>query len=255
MPVRPLVCSADLPRLRAVQLQTAGYDAVIDLVPPGPALLSARGVHDDATAELALGLTIASLRGIDVAVRETGHWRQDTTAPQPGRQQRRDPRLRLDRPLGRRADAGLPGAWSPASRPSARDDDLVGRVVTADDVDWAAQHVVVVVLPLSDATRHVVDAAFLARLHDGALVVNVGRGPLLDTDAVLAEAGRLRFALDVTDPEPLPDDHPLWTAPGVLITPHIAGGTTAMLPRMAALVRDQLERLRDDRPLRNLVPR
>ncbi len=136
---------------------------------------------------------------------------------------------------------------------AARDDDLVGRVVTADDVDWAAQHVVVVVLPLSDATRHVVDAAFLARLSDGALVVNVGRGPLLDTDAVLAEAGRLRFALDVTDPEPLPEDHPLWTAPGVLVTPHIAGGTTAMLPRIAALVRDQLERLRDGRPLRNLV--
>ena len=91
--------------------------------------------------------------------------------------------------------------------------------MTAADVDWAAQHVVVVVLPLTDATRHVVDAAFLARLSDGALVVNVGRGPLLDTDAVIAEAGRLRFALDVTDPEPLPDGHPLWSAPGRLITP------------------------------------
>jgi len=138
---------------------------------------------------------------------------------------------------------------------SARDDDLVGRVVTSGEVDWAAQHVVVVVLPLNDATRHLVDAPFLARLSDGALVVNVGRGPLVDTDAVLAEAGRLRFALDVTDPEPLPDDHPLWTAPGVLVTPHIAGGTTAMLPRIAALVRDQVERLRDGRPLRNVVRR
>ncbi len=65
--------------------------------------------------------------------------------------------------------------------------------------------------------------------------MNVGRGPLLDTSAVIAEAGRLRFALDVTDPEPLPDGHPLWSAPGVMITPHVAGGTTAMLPRMAAL--------------------
>jgi phosphoglycerate dehydrogenase-like enzyme len=114
---------------------------------------------------------------------------------------------------------------------------------------------VVVVLPLNDATRHVVDATFLARLSDGALVVNVGRGPLLDTAAVLAEAGRLRFALDVTDPEPLPPDHPLWTAPEVLVTPHIAGGTTAMLPRMADLVRDQLTRLRDGRDLRNVVSR
>jgi phosphoglycerate dehydrogenase-like enzyme len=112
-----------------------------------------------------------------------------------------------------------------------------------------------VVLPLTAVTRHAVDAAFLARLQDGALVVNVGRGPVVDTEAVLGEAGRLTFALDVTDPEPLPDDHPLWAAPGVLITPHIAGGTTAMLPRMAALVRDQLERLRDGRPLRNVVSR
>ena len=88
-----------------------------------------------------------------------------------------------------------------------------------------------------------------------ALVVNVGRGPVVDPQAVLAEAGRLSFALDVTEPEPLPDDDPLWSAPGVLITPHIAGGTTAMLPRMAALVRDQLERLRDGEPLRNVVER
>jgi phosphoglycerate dehydrogenase-like enzyme len=242
------------PLLRAVQLQTAGYDAVLDLVPPSLDLMSARGVHDDATAELALGLTIASLRGIDVAVRETGHWRQDTT-----RRSLADSRVAIlgygsiGRAVAVRMLACQAQVTGVATTP--RDDDLVGRVVTDQDVDWAEQHVVVVVLPLSEATRHVVDAAFLARLPDGALVVNVGRGPLLDTEAVLAEAGRLRFALDVTDPEPLPDDHPLWTARGVLVTPHIAGGTTAMLPRMAALVRDQLERLRDGRPLRNLVSR
>jgi phosphoglycerate dehydrogenase-like enzyme len=242
------------PRLRAVQLQTAGYDAVLDLVPPSVDLLSARGVHDDATAELALGLTIASLRGIDVAVRETGHWRQDTT-----RRSLADSNVvvlgygSIGRAVARRMLACQADVTGVAT--SSRDDDLVGRVMTDAEVDWAAQHVVVVVLPLAEATRHVVDAPFLARLSDGALVVNVGRGPLLDTAAVLAEAGRLRFALDVTDPEPLPDGHPLWSAPGVLITPHIAGGTTAMLPRMAALVRDQLERYRDGRPLRNVVDR
>jgi phosphoglycerate dehydrogenase-like enzyme len=244
----------ELPRLRAVQLQTAGYDSVVDLVPPGIDLLSARGVHDDATAELALGLTIASLRGIDDAVRGAGHWSQDTT-----RRSLADSNVAvlgygsIGRAIAQRmlaCEARVTGVAT-----SARDDDLVGRVVTSGDVDWSAQDVTVVVLPLTEATRHVVDAAFLSGLHDGALVVNVGRGALLDTDAVLAEAGRLRFALDVTDPEPLPDDHPLWTAPGVLITPHIAGGTTAMLPRMAALVRDQLERLRDGRSLRNVVER
>jgi phosphoglycerate dehydrogenase-like enzyme len=243
-----------LPELRVVQLQTAGYDGVPELVPDGVLLASARGVHDDATAELALGLTIASLRGIDVAVREAGSWHQDTR-----RRSLADSRVAIlgygsiGRAVAERMLACKAVVTGVAT--TAREDDLVGQVVPAADVDWAAQHVVVVVLPLSEATRQVVDAAFLARLSDGALVVNVGRGPLLDTEAVLAEAGRLRFALDVTDPEPLPEGHPLWTAPGVLVTPHIAGGTTAMLPRIAALVRDQLERLRDGRPLRNLVER
>jgi phosphoglycerate dehydrogenase-like enzyme len=243
-----------MPRLRVVQLQTAGYDGLLELTPDRVALANARGVHDDATAELTLGLTIASMRGIDVAVREAGSWRQDTS-----RRSLADSFVvvlgygSIGRAVAARMLACRARVTGVAS--AARDDDLVGRVVTADEVDWSAQHVVVVVLPLNDGTRHVVDATFLARLSDDALVVNVGRGPLLDTDAVLAEAGRLRFALDVTDPEPLPPDHPLWTAPGVLVTPHIAGGTTAMLPRMADLVRDQLTRLRDGRPLRNVVER
>ena len=242
----------ELPALAVVQTQTAGVDGIAELMPDGVLLANARGVHDDATAELALGLTLASLRGIDEAVRSHGQWQ----------------RARVFRSLadshvtvlgygsiGRALASRLLacGAVVTAVASAPREDDLVGRVVTAADVDWAAQHVVVVVLPLTDATRHVVDATFLARLSDDALVVNVGRGPLLDTAAVIAEAGRLRFALDVTDPEPLPDGHPLWSAPGVIITPHVAGGTTAMLPRMAALLRDQLTRYVAGQPLRNLV--
>jgi len=242
----------ELPALAVVQTQTAGVDGIVELVPDGVLLANARGVHDDATAELALGLTIASLRGIDRAVRENGHWGEG-----PEQRSLADSNVAvlgygsIGRAIAERLLACRARVTAVASEP--RDDDLVGRVVTASGVDWSAQHAVVVVLPLTDATRHVVDAAFLARLSDGALVVNVGRGPLLDTGAVLAEAGRLRFALDVTDPEPLPDGHPLWSAPGVLITPHVAGGTTAMLPRMAALLRDQLTRYVAGEPLRNLV--
>jgi phosphoglycerate dehydrogenase-like enzyme len=245
-----------LASLAVVQTQTAGVDGIAERVPDGVLLCNARGVHDDATAELALGLTLASLRGIDVAARSHGHW-PGWRERGPEQRSLADSRVAvlgygsIGRALAVRLLAC--GARVTAVATSPRTDDLVGAVVTPADVDWAAQHVVIVVLPLTESTRHVVDASFLARLSDGTLVVNVGRGPLLDTSAVIAEAGRLRFALDVTDPEPLPDGHPLWSAPGVLITPHVAGGTTAMLPRMAALLRSQLTAYVSGQPLRNVV--
>jgi phosphoglycerate dehydrogenase-like enzyme len=100
-----------------------------------------------------------------------------------------------------------------------------------------------------------VDAEFLSRMRDGALLVNVARGPVVDTDALVAElrAGRLSAALDVTDPEPPPPDHPLWSAPGVLMSPHVGGNTSAFLPRATRLVRDQLERYVSGEPLANVV--
>ena len=115
----------------------------------------------------------------------------------------------------------------------------------------------IVGVPLTDATTGLVDDAFLAALPDGALVVNIARGKVADTDAILDHAtrGRLRFALDVTDPEPLPQGHPLFALPNVLISPHVGGASTAMMPRMARLVRTQIERmLRGDEPL-NVVLR
>ena len=109
--------------------------------------------------------------------------------------------------------------------------------------------VVILIVPLTSATRGMVDAAFLARMRDGALLVNVARGPVVDTDALLAEcaSGRLRAALDVTDPEPLPADHPLWRTDGVLISPHVGGNTTAFLPRARRLVAEQVQRHRAGR--------
>jgi phosphoglycerate dehydrogenase-like enzyme len=100
-----------------------------------------------------------------------------------------------------------------------------------------------------------VDAAFLARMRDGALLVNVARGAVVDTDALLGElsTGRLQAALDVTDPEPLPADHPLWRAPGLLLTPHVGGNTSAFLPRALRLVREQLRRHVAGEPLANIV--
>lgn len=234
----------ELRGLRVVQLQSAGYDGVAERLPDGITLCNATGVHDDATAEHAIGLVLASLRGIPEAVRGHGHWQ-----PMPGRRSLADAHVlvlgygSIGRALAERLLPMRTTITAVASR--RRDDDLVGRVRGIDDLPelLPEQDVVVVLVPLSEATRGLLDDDALALLPDGALVVNVARGPVLDTEAVLRHAGRLRFALDVTDPEPLPDGHPLWSAPEVLITPHVAGGTTAMLPRMAALVRAQLERM------------
>ncbi len=136
-------------------------------------------------------------------------------------------------------------------------DELVDRVHGIDELaDLVGSHdVVVVIVPLTESTRGLVDADLLARMPDGALLVNVARGAVVDTDALVAECttGRLRAAVDVTDPEPLPAGHPLWTTPGVLITPHVGGQTTAMRPRAVALMRRQIERMRDGLPPDNVV--
>ena len=238
--------AADIEGLSVVQLQSAGYDGIPERLPAGVTLCNARGVHDDATAEHTVGLILASLRGTDEAVRNQA---AQTWVRMPGRQSLADSRVlvlgygSIGRAVAERLLPMKAHVTAVASRP--RTDDLVGEVHGFDELSelLPSQDVVVLLVPLTERTEKMVDKAFLAQLADGTLVVNVARGPVVDTDAVLAEAGRLRFALDVTDPEPLPDGHPLWTAPDVLITPHVAGGTTAMIPRLAALVRTQAERL------------
>ena len=115
--------------------------------------------------------------------------------------------------------------------------------------------VVVVLAPLSEDTRGLVGAEVLARMPDGALLVNAGRGPVVDTDALVeaVRAGRIRAALDVTDPEPLPDDHPLWTLDGVFLTPHVAGDTPEAERAAQALARAQMLRHRAGLPLEHVV--
>jgi phosphoglycerate dehydrogenase-like enzyme len=115
--------------------------------------------------------------------------------------------------------------------------------------------IVVLTVPYSASTHHLLDAERLALLPDQALVVNVARGRVVDTQALLAELnnGRLRAALDVTDPEPLPPEHPLWRAPNTIITAHQGGNSDATYPRVAALLRRQLEHLLAGEPLDNVV--
>jgi phosphoglycerate dehydrogenase-like enzyme len=237
---------AGLPALRLVQTLTAGYEAHLDGLPIGVALANAAGVHDASTAELAVGLVLASLRGIDRAVRDLPEQRWAPSLL---------PSL-ADRRVLLVGSGGVGDAVRRRLEPfeveltrvaSRARDDAAGHVHGIEQVAGLLPRAEVVVLacPLTDATRGLVDARFLAAMPDGALLVNVARGPVVDTGALLAElgTGRLHAALDVVDPEPPPAGHPLWSAPNLLMTPHVGGATSAMAPRATALLRTQVGRL------------
>lgn len=236
----------DRPSVRLVQVLSAGYEAVLPVLPEGVALANAGGVHNASTAELAVGLILASQRGLADFVRaqDKGEW-----LPRSFRPSLADRRVlilgygSIGRSLAQRLATFEVELTAVAS--TARDgDDLIERIHGFDELDelLPQQEIVVLLTPLTDSTNGLMDERHLALLPDDALVVNVSRGPVLSTEAALAEAGRLRFALDVTDPEPLPADHPLWHAPGVLISPHVGGVSTAFRPRGVALLREQLRR-------------
>lgn len=239
-----------------VQSQSIGYDGVAAVLPAGCRFANAAGVHETSTAELALGMIIASQRGIPDFVRNaaTGTW---DNSQRPSLADRRVLLVGYGG-VGKAIEARLLPFETEVTRLASRGrDDERGRIYGIDSLyeQLPLHEIVVVSVPLSEQTRHLVDARFLAAMADGALLVNVARGPVADTEALLREvsSGRLRAALDVTDPEPLPRDHPLWRVPGVLITPHVGGASTAMLPRMARLVRKQIELLQTGQEPVNVV--
>ena len=241
-----------------VQSLTLGYDGVAEILPKNMTFANAASVHETSTAELTLALILASQRAIPDFVR-----------------------------------AALAGKWAPVWRQSLADRTVllvgyggVGRAIEARLLPFEttilrlAQHersdergriygrdalrellpmadVVVVAVPLDESTNHLVDADFLSFMGDASLLVNVSRGAVADTDALLAvaQSGRIRVALDVTDPEPLPEGHPLFALENVLISPHVGGMSSAALPRMARLIHQQIERMqRGEEPL-NVVLR
>ena len=236
----------DLRSLKAVQLVTAGYEHVLPVLPPGVVLANGAGIHNTSTSELALALTLASQRGIPDFVRaaQTGTWRH--AAGYPSLADRKVLILgygAIGRAVARRVLAFEASVTAVASH-ARTGDDLVDVVHGTQELGalLPEHEVVIIVVPLTDSTRGMVDAQFLAALPDNALLVNVARGKVVDTDALLAEcrSGRLRAALDVTDPEPLPSDHPLWTLPNVLISPHVGGASSAFWPRARRFVDEQL---------------
>ncbi len=245
---------AALPDLRVVQLLSAGAERFAGRLPDGVALCNARGAHTPSTAEWAVTATLAAQRGIPFFVREqdAGRWTPRTHSTLVGAKVLVVGAGDIGRTIGAMM-AGFDVELTFVAR-SARD----GVHATSELPRLLPQaDVVVVIVPVTDETMGLVDAAFLAAMKDDALLVNAARGVVVDTDALLAEltAGRLRAAVDVTEPEPLPEGHPLWTAPNLLITPHVGGDVPGTNERAAAAVADQLQRILAGRPLVNVVER
>jgi phosphoglycerate dehydrogenase-like enzyme len=243
---------AELPALEVVQVRSAGVDWIVDRIPPHVTLCGARGTRDGAMAEWVVAALLADLKGVRpfAEAQAARRWQRLDIGDlrglkvlvlghgSSGRELERllEPFGAQVRGVARRARDGV----APLSE--------LGSLLP-----WA--DALVNLLPLTDATRGLVGAEVLAGLPDGALYVSAGRGPTTDTMALLAElsSGRLRAVLDVVDPEPLPADHPLWEAPGVLISPHVAGDTAGSDRAAWRLVGEQLGRFARGEPLRNVV--
>jgi len=252
VPASRMPVLAKLPKLRLIQLMSAGAENAIPYVPPGVTLCNARGAHDPAVAEWIMAVILAEARQLPrfMAAQQAGTWRPAASQPLAGQTvlivgygSIGQAVERLLTPFGVTIERIARHARSGVSSI----DDLPTALPRAD--------IVILLVPVTPATIGLVDARFLGLMHDHALLVNAARGSIVDTRALLAElnSGRLRAALDVTDPEPLPAGHPLWSAPGLLLTPHVAGATTDAIPRALAIVKEQLVRYAAGQPLHDVV--
>jgi phosphoglycerate dehydrogenase-like enzyme len=248
----PAEVFAQLPALRLVQLLSAGAERFIGHVPDGVLLSTCRGAHGGSTAEWAVAALLSIYRELPGFER--------------ARQERRWDYHYTDTLQGKRVLVVGAGDLGRQFRRRIEPFDvtvtMVGRTARdgvhglAELPDLLGEHdAVLIVVPLTDETTGLVDADFLARMPDGAVLVNAARGPVVDTDALVAElsAGRLRAALDVTEPEPLPEDHPLWRVPGLLLTPHVAGSCRGSGHRAYAVVVSELTRFAAGLEPENLV--
>jgi len=238
--------------LKVLQMPNAGYDDAIEYVREGITLCNGKSIHDDSTAELAVGLTIASLRGIPDFVRN-----QDKSAWVHVKNQSIN-----DKKIGiigfgsigstiAKMLSGFSVEIIPFTQ-SGRDNTIA---ISNLDKHLPTLDVVILILPLTAESKHLFNAQRLSLMKAGSLLVNVARGPIVDTDALVKElnSGRITAALDVTDPEPLPSDHPLWKAKGVLISPHVGGNTSAFEKRARRLIESQLQLLAEGKSLNNVI--
>jgi phosphoglycerate dehydrogenase-like enzyme len=249
------------PHLRFVQSVFAGVDAILPNLPAGATLCNtSEGVHDVAVSEWVVGVILASLRGLARHFRAQGERQWERTEDALATEL-----IHAEELSGKRALIVGHGAIGRAVeqrlapfgvdilrvakhvRPGVRSSAELSTMLPKSNI-------VVLTLPLTDETQGMVGKRFLAAMPDGALLVNAARGGLVVQEALLAElsSGRIRAAVDATEPEPLPADSPLWSAPNCLITPHVAGVTRQWAARAYKFVGDQLRRYQADEPLRNV---
>jgi phosphoglycerate dehydrogenase-like enzyme len=253
VPPPPAQALAALPQLKVIQLLSAGVEPWLPVLPDGVPLHNGRGIHGASTAELAIAGMLALLRELprfEQAQRDHEWAPRGLTDGLDGARvlvlgagdigaRVADVARTLDAEVTTVARTARPGVRTLAELPEL----------------LPAHTVVVVAVPHTPETERLVDAEFLAAMPDDAVLVNIARGAIVDSDALLAELTkrRLRAFLDVTDPEPPPSDHPLWDAPNLLLTPHVGGGTRGWERRGYRLVRAQIERYLAGEPLVNAV--
>ena len=246
----------EMTRLRVVQLLSAGYENYLPHLPEGVQLCNAAGVHDASTAELAVALALANNRHLDVYARNmaSGQWRTDFATSLADRRVLIIGYGRIGAAIERRLAGFEVASVTRVARHARTGETPVHAIADLPSLLPEAD-VAFVITPLTPQTDGLIGARELAALPDGALLVNVSRGRVVDTAALVAAtaSGRIRASLDVTDPEPLPSDHPLWHTAGVLISPHVGGQSSAFHPRMRALVRAQLARFAAGEELANVV--
>ncbi|WP_293173031.1 NAD(P)-dependent oxidoreductase [Oceanithermus sp.] len=239
--------------LEVVQTLSAGVDWIVEHMPPGVVLADGRGVHDVPVSEWVLTALLVLAKDVPALVerQRAGAWDREA---RPGELWGREVAVLGYGSIGRAVAARL-APFGVRMLPVARRRRPGVETLQTREAWLARVDAVVLLLPLTRETRGLVDAGFLSAMKPGAWLVNAGRGALVDTSALLEalHAGRIRAALDVTDPEPLPPEHPLWRAPGAWITPHLAGSSPRLRERGFALVRAQVARYLRGEPLLNRV--
>jgi phosphoglycerate dehydrogenase-like enzyme len=254
MGVKPEIIrkTGTLPSLKTIQILSAGADQVLPYIPSRITLCNARGAHTPATAELTAGLIIASLRDFPrfAVAQHEGRWEPARSDSVGGKHVL----IVGYGDIGAAVERRLGGWEVTIERVARHARDGVHPIGELPELLKKAD-IVVILVPVTDETRHLVNRDFLKAMKDGALLVNVARGVIVDTDALLEEltSRRLSAALDVTDPEPLPAGHPLWQAPNLLLTPHVGGAVRDVRERGYRVVREQLARLSAGEPLLNVI--